>query len=208
MHKIKKTLCIIKNLATILKTTVQLINNKELCCISDKFHWISIPKENLNSNTRSWLTDKKSLTNKLLKTYNANVKLKLLEYTKYSTENTTKALSNKKQEYMIRRVQLKINNIPKIYATTVFHKNLLKTEIYKHHLLNNKPLGKFLFENKNISRSDFEITSINSLQLPDDSGVNFDKKLWGRRSLFFHKQNSAFIILITEFFLDYRSLDM
>lgn len=146
-----------------------------------------------------WLTDKNSLTSKLEHFYNAEIKVNLLQQALGVPDETElQALdATDNQQFIVRRVQLVLNNVPRIYARSIFPNNNLYFR-QNISLAAHTPIGKWLFAHPEIDRSTFEITRIHSKQLEEDAGAPSGQQIWGRRSVFSFRSQSA---LVTEYFL-------
>ncbi len=149
---------------------------------------------------RYWLTDKNSLTSRLERFYNAKPTVKILQQEldePEATELCALGISATKQQFIVRRVQLIVNDIPLVYARSILPANI--PDIQQHLSFSAQtPIGKWLFFQSEVNRSAFEITRIHSTQLAKDSGAPTNQKLWGRRSAFSIRNNK---ILVTEYFL-------
>ena len=155
-----------------------------------------------------WLTNTESLTKKLSLAYAAELKVNVLEQdwgVPDATELEALGMSEHgktlthKNHYVIRRVQLTLNGIARVYARSIFPKNCLTLGEKNIHQLGETPLGKWLFTHPELIRNPFEITQIKAELLPSDAGAPTEKSLWGRRSIF--SLNNHNPMLVTEYFL-------
>lgn len=94
----------------------------------------------------------------------------------------------------IRTVLLKVDGEAVIYARSIIPAKSLKGHWRQVKHLQNKPLGGYLFQHRELKRSDIEVT-----QLPKHMFPNQPKSLWARRSVF-HQFGPG--ILVNEAFFD------
>ena len=149
-----------------------------------------------------WLTDRGSLTEKLSFTGGCKTKIHVLSEgwdTPDKTELTRLGMEKTQERYYIRRVQLRLNNTPQVYARSVFPESTLIFTNQKLRRLGATSLGQWLFSHPDTVRQYFEIAEINSNLLAEDAAAASGEMLYGRRSVFLIA--SHYPILVSEFFL-------
>lgn len=150
----------------------------------------------------SWLLDKASLTNKLEQEYNefrVQVKQQL------STDSNKSTLSGYfpyPERVLVREVFLYCDGVPTIFAQTEIPYSTLSDTQESLATLGCEPLGKVLFQDKSLQRSNIEVAQFTqnsqlhlfsqSLQQP------CEHSLWARRSLFYVDNKP---LLVSEVFL-------
>ena len=154
---------------------------------------------------RSWLLDPSSLTTKLSRAYQAELKVNVLtqDWGVPSPHELQLlgAMAKEYRCYIIRRVQLLLNGVPKVYARSIFPVNYCdQTYWYVLNRFKRTPLGCWLFTSSELVRSSFKITCIQGHQLASDSGAGPEKTLWGRCSTF--SLHGLLPCLVMEFFLE------
>ena len=106
---------------------------------------------------------------------------------------------------LVREVVLYCNNRAWMYARTIFPKQSLqgKGQIFRH--LNDKPLGKILFSDPNLVRSEFELALLDErhhdYQIAGEYCRESVASLWARRSIFLFYGKP---LLLTEVFLPHE----
>jgi chorismate--pyruvate lyase len=136
-----------------------------------------------------WLFDAGSLTERLKVFGGGSFDLTLLEETWLSSDSL--GLRGKfgpisvGHNFWSRKVCLSCFGKPVVMAHTLVPQHGLVGKLKEILTLKEKPLGEYLFQEKNLLRSTFEV-------------INYENGLWGRRSLFFLHRKP---VLVAEFFL-------
>ena len=136
-----------------------------------------------------WLFDSGSLTQRLKMFGGKSFDLTLLEEAWLSSDSFE---SQGKfgpisigHEFWSRKVCLSCFDRSVVMAHTLVPQHSLVGKLKEILILDTKPLGEYLFQEKHLLRSTFEI-------------INYQSGLWGRRSLFFLYRKP---VLVAEFFL-------
>ena len=136
-----------------------------------------------------WLFDTGSLTERLKIFGGGSFDLSLLEETWVCCDSLE--LRGKfgpisiEHDFWSRKVYLSCFGKPVVMAHTLVPQHALVGKLNGILALKEKPLGEYLFQEKGLLRSTFEI-------------INYENELWGRRSLFFLQRKP---VLVAEFFL-------
>ncbi|MCF7981791.1 MAG: chorismate lyase [Pseudomonadales bacterium] len=166
-------------------------------------HWQSFrraPCVNIDSLWRSWLLDRGSLTERLLAVTQGDFFVRVLHQRWQRPQlSEAKRLGLKpRQVALIREVQLMCHNEAWVYARSVFPLNTLSGRLGYLKKLDNRSLGSLLFKDPHLSRTWFEIASIDGSLITSLGQQAPTENLWGRRSLFYIKEKP---ILVAEIFL-------
>lgn len=150
---------------------------------------------------RSWLLDRGSLTQRLMKLSRGEFKVEVLTQQMASPMlSEIRALGMPlRQKALIRQVILYGCNIPLVYARSVIPVKTLTGRLKNLRKLNNKPLGALLFRDIAMQRGDIEIGCLqNNGYLHQEFANNYDAAVWGRRSLFYLDKKP---LLVSELFI-------
>jgi len=155
--------------------------------------WLNLspmPHSLLTGLWRKWLLDKGSLTQNLkdLSPGDFSVKVTHTGFTRPSLSEARALGIAVRQMVYVREVQLCIRNTAQVLARSVIPRSTLSGAERQLLVLNNKPLGEFLFSHKNMSRSRIEVKK----------GQVNNQPVWARRSIF--KLNDK-PLLVSEYFL-------
>jgi len=155
--------------------------------------WLNLspmPHSLLTGLWRKWLLDKGSLTRNLkdLSPGDFSVKVTHTGFTRPSLSEARALGIAVRQMVYVREVQLCICNKAQVLARSVIPRSTLSGAERQLLVLNNKPLGEFLFSHKHMSRSRIEVKK---------GRVN-NQPVWARRSIF--KLNDK-PLLVSEYFL-------
>ena len=172
-------------------------------------HWYagnSFFKRSAPAFLQSWLTDRESLTRRLI--YQCNQQqgqfrvVVFQESWEKPLRSEAKTLGMKSNELgFVRQVHLFCDDKPWVYAKTVIPRETLHGELQKLTKLGTQPLGAVLFANKHISRGSIEIAKITKKHAMFEAAVIKNPTLqtiWGRRSIFKIKEKP---LLVSEIFL-------
>ncbi len=142
-------------------------------------------------NILSWLADEGSLTQRLIEFSHNHFKVQLLKQQQEAIiANEASALKQEdKLQATVREVLLYCHEKAVVFARTVIPLNTLTGKQQELARLDNKPLGAYLFAQKDMVRDPIEYTQI---QLDDNTII------WGRRSVFYLAGKP---LLVTEIFL-------
>lgn len=150
---------------------------------------------------RSWLLDRGSLTERLIKASQGQFRVEVLhQHMALPHLSECHALGiPSRQRALVREVVLYGKNEPWVYARSIIPVTTLTGRLRSLTKLDNRPLGALLFNDVSMQRSQIEITCTNTdtLALPALPG-NFRGKVWGRRSVFYLDQKP---LLVSEMFL-------
>jgi len=155
--------------------------------------WLNLspmPHSLLAQPWRKWLLDKGSLTQNLkdLSPGHFSVEVTHTGFARASLSEARALGINVRQMVYVREVKLCIHNTAVVLARSVIPRSTLTGAERQLLVLNNKPLGEFLFSHKHMSRSRIEVKKGQVNQLP----------VWSRRSIF--KLNNK-PLLVSEYFL-------
>jgi len=155
--------------------------------------WLNLspmPHSLLTGLWRKWLLDKGSLTQNLkdLSPGDFSVKVTHTGFTRPSLSEARALGIAVRQMVYVREVQLCICNKAQVLARSVIPRSTLSGAERQLLVLNNKPLGEFLFSHKHMSRSRIEVKQ----------GQVNNQPVWARRSIF--KLNNK-PLLVSEYFL-------
>ncbi len=156
---------------------------------------------------QDWLTNTQSLTLRLSNFFHTKVIVNVLEQNKGmpdSSELSAIGCTGRGKGFIIRRVQLVIDDIPRVYARSIFPEGSLVTPDKKILQLDDTPLGKWLFTHPELFRSSFEITKTSPQKLPCDAFHSLkealiENQIWARRSLFSLPERPP--VLVSEYFI-------
>ena len=136
-----------------------------------------------------WLFDAGSLTERLKMLGGGSFGLTLLEESWVSCVSLEPRGKfgpiSIEHDFWSRKVCLSCFGKPVVMAHTLVPRHGLVGKLKEILALKEKPLGEYLFQEKGLLRSTFEI-------------INYENELWGRRSLFFLHRKP---VLVAEFFL-------
>ncbi|MCL6414317.1 chorismate lyase [Aestuariirhabdus sp. Z084] len=137
---------------------------------------------------RSWLLDRGSLTQRLMRRYPGGFEVQLIRQRwARPTPSERHCLDIGQREMAnIREVLLMGDGVPRVFARSVLpHSTLIGANRCLLHL-KNKPLGAFLFGNPAMERGEIEIAPLPVSQLNAHLPHRYDEQIgWGRRSLFY-----------------------
>ena len=147
---------------------------------------------------KTWLLDKGSLTKKLRKKSNHQLRVEVLQQRLQRPNfSESKALHIHNRRWaVVREVILHSHQCPWVYARTVIPLSSLKGPLRRLHYLGNKPLGERLFADPSMRREPVAIAKLSGAVLPDKLAV--DTTVWGRRSVFRLARKP---LLVSEIFL-------
>lgn len=151
------------------------------------------------ANRYTWITDKGSLTRKLINKSSGQLRVEVLGQKIQAVRLSEKQALQMphRQHAVVREVILYGNNQPWVYARTVIPLNTLHGPLRHLHYLGNKPLGEKLFTDPTMKRGDIEAAAFSAEQLPKKLQA-MEGDIWGRRSVFHLKGKP---LLVAEVFL-------
>jgi len=165
-------------------------------------------KNSAPKKVQDWLTDRGSLTQRLIcacnKKNQGNFRVVVLKQAWQKPQASEAKLLGMKQNELgfIRQVHLYCGNIPWVYAKTVIPRSTLHGELQKLTKLGTQPLGEILFANKHILRGAIQIAEITHkralFDVATEKSLNKDNSIWGRRSVFSIAEKP---LLVSEIFL-------
>lgn len=140
---------------------------------------------------RSWLTDKGSLTQRLIKRSSGNFRVEVTRQGWFRpTSNESIALGMRSRQFaLIREVQLIGNDQPWVYARSIIPATTLTGSQRQLRMLGNRSLGSLLFSDPTMRRGPLQVSQ---LTLKDQ------RQVWARRSLFYLSEKP---LLVCEVFL-------
>ncbi len=136
---------------------------------------------------QEWLQDRGSLTARLKQTYSDEFRVKVLRHDwAEPTDSERKFLGCCKADASIREVLLICGNTPKVFARSILPRESLTGSNQQLLALGNKPLGEFLFADKNLRRGHIEQAALSANHFNPYLSYSYTKeRAWGRRSLFY-----------------------
>lgn len=162
-------------------------------------------------NLQSWLIDRGSLTQRLIKSCKlkqGKFHVKVYDETWAKPQlSEARHLGMKNGEMgFIRQVHLYCDEIPWVYARTIIPRATLHGELQKLTNLGTQPLGAVLFANKHINRGSIEIAKLTKKHTMFDVATTQitertraqSEEIWGRRSVF---KIGSKPLLVSEIFL-------
>lgn len=163
-----------------------------------------LTREQLPAEITSWLLDKGSLTDRLVRASQGHFAVQILSQSWQRPKlHESRILGLKpRQLALIREVALLCRGEPWVFARSVLPNQSLvgKYRFLRH--FDARPLGALLFNDQQIYRDKFEVARIPASQLPIAKiPIAVSKPqtlLWGRRSRFFLRHRP---ILVSEIFL-------
>lgn len=160
-----------------------------------------LTQEQLPAQVASWLLDKGSLTDRLLKASQGDFAVQIMSQSwRRPRLHESRILGIKpRQLALIREVILLCKGEPWVFARSVLPNQSLvgKYRFLRH--FDARPLGALLFNDHEIYRDKFEVTRVPANQIPIQLPVSSPQTLlWGRRSRFFLRHKP---ILVSEIFL-------
>lgn len=166
-------------------------------------HWRSykrVPGIGLDPFWRSWLLDRGSLTERLVRATEGNFFVRVIQqgWLRPHLSEATRLRIKPGQMALVREVQLMCHKEAWVHARSVFPLSTLSGSLGYLKNLGNKSLGSLLFKEPSLKRTLFEIASMRSRPIAPPEQSLSDSTLWGRRSLFYAQQMP---ILVTEIFL-------
>ena len=156
--------------------------------------------ESLDANTRQWLLNETSLTQRLIKASNQHFRVHVVNQ-RWQRPTLSEAQSlnvSPHRAALIREVLLMCHGKPWVFARSVIPASTLTGRYRCLKNLQERPLGQWLFNDKTMRRHSFQIAQIakNSQILPTE--FRGQQQLWGRRSKF---ELSGKPLLVCEIFL-------
>ena len=163
-------------------------------------HYQRNPLVQIDPLWHSWLLDRGSLTQRLIKASNGAFRVRKLHQSwQYPTPSEAACLGLKpRQLAMVREVELLCHNQPWVYARSVFPQATLTGRLRCLKKLDTRPLGALLFSEPSMRRTHFEVAALNNADLANYFTSSSDRFSWGRRSLFFIDEKP---LLVAEIFL-------
>ncbi|MDD7804922.1 MAG: chorismate lyase [Endozoicomonas sp. (ex Botrylloides leachii)] len=152
--------------------------------------WQPLPviPEGISPSLASWLLDTGSLTERLKKTYQNDVKVNVIKHAWAVPTHSEKLFLGLADgtRTSIREIFLVCAGQIKIFARSVFPESSLRGEQASLLELGNKPLGEFLFAHPAVKRGTIEMAGIPAKQFNQHLPFQYtDERAWGRRSLFY-----------------------
>lgn len=149
---------------------------------------------------RGWLLDDGSLTQRLLDTGRSfSLRRLAQQWARPALDERQLLGMAPRDRALIRQVVLKLDNLPMVYARSVFPVTSLQGPLLRLRRLANQSLGTFLFAQAGMRRSPFELALLpgDSAYLPRELWQA--QPVWARRSCFM-VQGKA--LLVSEVFLE------
>ncbi len=142
------------------------------------------PARLLPRGVRWWLLDDGSLTDRLSALGNFRVE-RIYQGWQFPLASERSLLQQStRQLALIREVQLLLDDIPVVFARSVFPFASLTGPLTHLRRLRNSSLGAILFSNPGLERSHFEVTVLGTDCDYLPPGLRQTEPAWGRRSLF------------------------
>lgn len=158
----------------------------------------------LTSKVRKQLLDRGSLTRHLRKRSQRAMRVRVLEESWQFPHPGERIRLNLPPRSIawVRRVELSVDEVPWIYAWTIFPAATLRVKGKPFRRLGEHSLGDVLFREPNTHRSDFELSLFLPWQADYQRAVRHvahpPRFLWGRRSVFYFAGKP---LLVNEIFL-------
>ena len=155
-----------------------------------KLHFLN---HQLDPQITSWLLDKNSLTQRIIKfcgQNNSQFQVQVLKQGKTlpTVDEALKLKIQTRQWAYVREVILLCGEEPVVYAKTIIPLSTLTGKQRQLAFLGNRPLGAYLFAQANLHRDPIEISQLSHKQ----------QRLWARRSAFYLENKP---LLVYEVFL-------
>lgn len=152
----------------------------------------------------SWLDDQNSLTQRLMDYCPGQFSVRVLSQQWITPQAEEARLLGvpHRQQALLRQVQLLCDNTVCVYARSIIPLATLKGKHRHLKRLGDKPLGRYLFAQPDLKRSNQHIACIVKkdplfeIALPEND--SHCDQVWGRRSLF---SMGSKLLLVSEFFL-------
>ncbi|MCK4493265.1 MAG: chorismate lyase [Methylococcales bacterium] len=155
-------------------------------------------RHHLPKNIISLVNEKKSLTQRLRKTYGNAVKVEILFHqwkTPFLSES--KYLNLLPHHYcLIREVLLSANEKPLILARTILPKSTITNAQRQLSHLGTRPLGEVIFSDPHLVRLMMDVSRVKPKNWQQSFG--FSETIWGRRTVYTLQKQPLFV---SEFFL-------
>ncbi len=164
--------------------------------------WQSPDNHHLDDNLLDWLLESSSLTAKLKK-HCEHFRVKVLGQ-KVEPCHPLEANESIKvgEDVLVREVLLYCDDIPHVFARSLLPLSSLTGEEQILENLGEQSLGQVLFNNAKLERKTIGISPFESktsvVNLAESLGFNSQKKLWGRRSVFYVQDKP---LMVAEVFL-------
>ncbi|ADZ93340.1 chorismate--pyruvate lyase family protein [Marinomonas mediterranea] len=158
-----------------------LLNKNAARQFDYEWHALScVNRQQIPSNILPWVSTPDSLTAKLQQAGSFKVEV-ISDYIGLPTQRERNRLNlHAREQARIRTVLLYCNHHVVIYGRSIIPLRSLRGHWRCLSKLADKPLGGYLFKNKQLSRSPIEVT-----QLPAGLMQNTEESLWARRSIFY-----------------------
>ncbi|GAB3283938.1 chorismate--pyruvate lyase family protein [Parahaliea aestuarii] len=145
-----------------------------------------IPNYRLGHRERTWLLDDSSLTRRIVANNPGHFRVQRLRQEWVTPLPSERRLLDipLRQRALVREVILQVDDVPLVFARSLFPVSSLTGELRHLRQLRNRPLGAILFRMPGMQRSPFEVARIdgNSSYLPHS--LQQPASAWGRRSCF------------------------
>lgn len=161
------------------------------------FSSMSLPRRD-----RAWLLDDGSLTARLMATHPGTFRVQRLFQgwtTPAASERRALAIPPR-QRALVREVVLLVNDVPLVFARSVFPVSSLTGRLRHLRHLRNRALGAILFRFPGMHRSPFELARIRGDHPCLPAALHQDRPAWGRRSCF---EIDGRRLLVSEVFLQH-----
>lgn len=149
---------------------------------------------------RTWLLDRGSLTDRLIRATAGDFRVQILRQDWQRPQlSEAKRLGIKAgQIALVREVLLVCHGQPWVYARSLFPLPTLTGPLRHLRGLDNRSLGSLLFRDPSMKRTMFEVAALESHRIKALNHLVPREVLWGRRSLFYIKNKP---LLVAEVFL-------
>lgn len=145
------------------------------------FNTVQLPHE-----TRAWLLDQGSLTQRLIKTSRGQFKVQVLSQRWQRPRLSERALLDMpvREVAIIREVLLLCHNEPWVFARSVMPAKSLVGRLRRLRNFDDSSLGAMLFRDTSMRRQPFQLARIDGDSQAIPLAVQQNAELWGRRSRF------------------------
>ncbi len=147
-----------------------------------------------------WLQDTGSLTARLIAQSHGQFRVEVLfqGFSKIRLDERNALGLTRHQATLVREVVLYGKDQPWIFARSLLPLSSLTGRLRQLRKTSRKPLGAFLFKQPHLRRSPIEVAKINLKHGYIPAHLHNNKKIWGRRSVFYVEQKP---LLVSEVFL-------
>ncbi len=158
-------------------------------------------KNRLGLVLQSWLLNEDSLTARLKNLFAGDFKVEIVSqrWGKALVDEAIAMAISPKERVLIREVILHGGGQACVYARSILPQSSLTGRMRSLRKLDNKPLGAWLFSQKNMRRSQLDVADFQQADMALPVPARCNQPLWGRRSVFYIDGKP---LLVSEIFLE------